>query len=50
MEDCDFVSQMRPYWRRSHCPKLVVLDGCRGANNRVTEVGTLREGPEEPLK
>lgn len=50
MEDCDFVSQTLAHRRTSCCPKLVVLDGCHGANSWVTEVGTLREEPEEPLK
>ena len=44
MEDWDFLTQTPPHWRKLHCPKLVLFDGCHGANSCITKVGTLERG------
>ena len=44
MEDWDFLTQTLPHWRKLHCPKLVLFDGCHGANSCITTVGTLERG------
>ena len=45
MEDWDFLTQTPPHWRKLHCPKLVLFDGCHGANSySITKVGTLERG------
>ena len=44
MKHWDFLTQTLPQWRKLHCPKLVLFDGCHGANSCITKVGTLERG------